>query len=381
MPATKNELEDFDKRFQEKYGRGPLDIQTQESKALNIKSTTPVQPSTSATATKTELDNFDKKFREKYGRNPLNIQTTESRRIQTPYTTHLDNLTQAGAASLPNSSQERIVPGQDIRLKPLQEQYDTASRRLDVLNRHKQDLQNRSVLMNPQEYKRQLDETERQIEQMKSLQGGAANQLYYENNQEQLDRIQNSTTAAIYEAGRNAKKDQQTILQLMAPNAQNQPGYTEAVQKISEAYGVSPQTSGTDYQQRLQELYNQLEDTRKKSRRSVNAAGFDYDRLEEYEERIQADAENAKARENVRAFAKEHPVAASALSVAVQPAAGLDYLQQVIGNLGRNDAGNLDTYRPMSADSMTISNFVSDIRGSVSEEIEKNTEWDLFGKM
>ena len=380
MPATKNELEDFDKRFQEKYGRGPLDIQTQESKALNIKSTTPVQPSTSATATKTELDNFDKKFREKYGRNPLNIQTTESRRIQTPYTTHLDNLTQAGAASLPNSSQERIVPGQDIRLKPLQEQYDTASRRLDVLNRHKQDLQNRSVLMNPQEYKRQLDETERQIEQMKSLQGGAANQLYYENNQEQLDRIQNSTTAAIYEAGRNAKKDQQTILQLMAPNAQNQPGYTEAVQKISEAYGVSPQTSGTDYQQRLQELYNQLEDTRKKSRRSVNAAGFDYDRLEEYEERIQADAENAKARENVRAFAKEHPVAASALSVAVQPAAGLDYLQQVIGNLGRNDAGNLDTYRPMSADSMTISNFVSDIRGSVSEEIEKNTDWDLFGQ-
>nr|DAR18681.1 MAG TPA: hypothetical protein [Bacteriophage sp.] len=380
MPATKNELEDFDKRFQEKYGRGPLDIQTQESKALNIKSTTPVQPSTSATATKTELDNFDKKFREKYGRNPLNIQTTESRRIQTPYTTHLDNLTQAGAASLPNSSQERIVPGQDIRLKPLQEQYDTASRRLDVLNRHKQDLQNRSVLMNPQEYKRQLDETERQIEQMKSLQGGAANQLYYENNQEQLDRIQNSTTAAIYEAGRNAKKDQQTILQLMAPNAQNQPEYTEAVQKISEAYGVSPQTSGTDYQQRLQELYNQLEDTRKKSRRSVNAAGFDYDRLEEYEERIQADAENAKARENVRTFAKEHPVAASALSVAVQPAAGLDYLQQVIGNLGRNDAGNLDTYRPMSADSMTISNFVSDIRGSVSEEIEKNTDWDLFGK-
>ena len=164
------------------------------------------------------------------------------------------------------------MPGQDIRLKPLQEQYDTASRRLDVLNRHKQDLQNRSVLMNPQEYKRQLDETERQIEQMKSLQGGAANQLYYENNQEQLDRIQNSTTAAIYEAGRNAKKDQQTILQLMAPNAQNQPGYTEAVQKISEAYGVSPQTSGTDYQQRLQELYNQLEDTRKKSRRSVNAS-------------------------------------------------------------------------------------------------------------
>lgn len=90
MPATKNELEDFDRRFQEKYGRGPLDIQTQESKALDIKSTIPVQPATSAIATKTELDNFDKKFREKYGRNPLNIQTTESRRIQTPYATHLD---------------------------------------------------------------------------------------------------------------------------------------------------------------------------------------------------------------------------------------------------------------------------------------------------
>ena len=119
MPATKNELEDFDKRFQEKYGRGPLDIQTQESKALNIKSTTPVQPSTSATATKTELDNFDKKFREKYGRNPLNIQTTESRRIQTPYTTHLDAVQrsetnmEAAPADAVSSKIQPITPYQE----------------------------------------------------------------------------------------------------------------------------------------------------------------------------------------------------------------------------------------------------------------------------
>lgn len=337
------------------------------------------RPSTRQSEKQRQLDQFAQNFERKYGK-PIQTTTDSSTAKQAGVTEGTRAASRNAAKSQYLYNQPSMVPGMDLSKEDNDTVYDTAARRLQTLYQHQNNLAARSATMDPVEYSRQWSETQKQAGQMEALRSMAANQRYYENNQKALEAVQSSGTNAIYQAGRNAKQDQQTILQLVAPNAQNQPGYAEAVQRISTAYGISPQTSGTEYQKQLQTLYSQLEDTREKSSRSVNAAGFDYDRLEEYEERIQQDAENAMARENVRAFAKEHPVAASALSVAVQPAAGLDYLQQLLLNIGHNNMDEADSYRPMSADSMTISNFVSDIRGGVSEEIEKHTDWEIFGQ-
>ena len=320
-----------------------------------------------------QLEQFAQNFEQKYGR-PIQAAN------------HANTAKQSGAASKSavqmqkSHNQPSVIPGMDLGKEDNDTVYDTAVRRLKTLYQHQNDLASHSAAMDPAEYSRQWNETQKQVKQLEALQSAAAASRYHERNQEQIAKAMESNAGAIYQRGQTAKSDQQTILQLVAPNAENQPGYQEAVQRISTEYGISPEKSGNQYQQDLYKLYENLGKTRESSRQTVNSYGYDYDEMEQYQQRQREEAENIQARKNVIAFAKEHPVAASALSVAVQPAAGLDYLQQLISNIGHNDMDNAETYRPLSENNMTISNFVNDVRGSVSEEIEKNTDWEIFGQ-
>ena len=320
-----------------------------------------------------QLEQFAQNFEQKYGK-PIQTANQANTANQT------GTASKSAVQSQKSYNQPSVIPGMDLGKEDNDTVYDTAVRRLKTLYQHQNDLASRSATMDPAEYSRQWNETQKQVKQLEALQSTAAASRYHERNQEQIAKAMESNAGAIYQRGQSAKSDQQTILQLVAPNAENQPGYQEAVQKISTEYGISPEKSGTQYQQDLYKLYENLGKTRERSRQSVNSYGYDYDEMEQYQQRQREEAENIQARQNVISFAKEHPVAASALSVAVQPAAGLDYLQQLISNIGHNDMDNAETYRPLSANNMTISNFVNDVRGSVSEEIEKNTDWEIFGQ-
>ena len=79
-------------------------------------------------------------------------------------------------------------------------------------------------------------------------------------------------------------------------------------------------------------------------------------------------------------FVREHPVLASAVSIGMAPLQGAEFVGQALGSWGHSDTGELGSYEPMNPYNMNITNTVNTLRGTVAEEIEKNTDWELFGQ-
>ena len=55
-------------------------------------------------------------------------------------------------------------------------------------------------------------------------------------------------------------------------------------------------------------------------------------------------------------------------------------MQSTYFSWGHSDTGELGSYEPMNPYNMNITNTVNTLRGTVAEEIEKNTDWELFGQ-
>ena len=79
-------------------------------------------------------------------------------------------------------------------------------------------------------------------------------------------------------------------------------------------------------------------------------------------------------------YATKHPIASSISSVIMSPFQGLDYLRLGIENVGKNNVNDPENYVPLNVYDMDATNYVSAIRGTVSKNIEKNTDWNLFGQ-
>lgn len=128
------------------------------------------------------------------------------------------------------------------------------------------------------------------------------------------------------------------------------------------------------------ELVQMLEDQQQASVAALKSKDFDYARMAEYEQMLK-DAETYKQRSlEWEAYAKEHPFWASVNTIAVAPAQGLDYLRAVARGIGRSDTNDLENYVPLNVYTMDATNFVSTVRGTVSKEIEANTNWEILGQ-
>lgn len=130
----------------------------------------------------------------------------------------------------------------------------------------------------------------------------------------------------------------------------------------------------------LEALAARLKGERGEMEQTLKAAGYDYAALEDYEKKAAGLEKLAQAREMTEQFARDHPVVASLSTIPLVPLQMMDYFLTSLSGLGRSDPRDLEHYVPADTSSMEITNFVSTVRGTVSRQIEENTDWELFGQ-
>lgn len=125
--------------------------------------------------------------------------------------------------------------------------------------------------------------------------------------------------------------------------------------------------------------FGEIRKRKQSASKELEALGYDYDRMADYEKRTEQRERRAAEQAENKAFAQKHPVLASAATVPVGVFQGIDYLKMT-GREIANDLRGENDWRPSYTDDMYLTNFVSDIRGSVSEELEANTDWELLSE-
>lgn len=112
----------------------------------------------------------------------------------------------------------------------------------------------------------------------------------------------------------------------------------------------------------------------------LKAGGYSYERLSGFQEREAKKTEYETQKAEWEEFAGDHPVASSALSVLASPFQGIDFVRMIGSSGGNGDSEDAENYVPPNAYDADVVNFVNTVRGTVSKEIEENTDWELFGQ-
>lgn len=204
----------------------------------------------------------------------------------------------------------------------------------------------------------------------------------------EYDRLNNSTDALrLYRTIQTTTSPENAVRRMIAilDSGGEPEDDPSALAQIKKQLGLSPENSGGTAQ-----YMNDLRDALPKAEQEANLSeaalekfselGFDYDQIrwyEQYKSQEQTYWDNIAKWE---AYAKGHPVAASAVSVLAAPVQGAEFLDQVLRGVGHSDPGNLDTFRPASAGGMSVTTFVNTVRGTVSKELEEKYDWELWGQ-
>lgn len=205
------------------------------------------------------------------------------------------------------------------------------------------------------------------------------NQYYQEENERQQARLAGDTAmqASFARADeiRGALNRIQTLEQTRAaaPGPMTEDAVSQALQELVGQYGLS-QEDGRDLTTARKALEAQLLDETDR----LSAAGYDYERMAEYQRRQQTAAEAEQQRQQTEAWAEEHPVLASLASVGASALQAID-IPRLIATGGGSEE-DLRTYTPADPNAAIISNFVTGVRDTVSKKIEESTDWDLFGQ-
>lgn len=249
------------------------------------------------------------------------------------------------------------------------------------------------------EWTAKLEAAEADYERYNKALNDLAAQYYYAENQAKRESLDASETmSALYNEATLLQEDMDKVTAVMS-YATTHSGDPEAVEEykgyLADKYGLDQKAidqyaiagTGGAYVARtdggynnIYDLYLELQEKRKQAVERMAAEEYDYDRMVQFEQ-MQRDAdEYAKNVQEWETWAREHPVLASIDTVLVSPFQGVDYLKTMVGGIGTSDTGNLETYVPMNVYNMDATNYVSTVRGTVSKEIEENTDWELFGQ-
>lgn len=249
------------------------------------------------------------------------------------------------------------------------------------------------------EWSAKLEAAEADYERYSKALNDLAAQYYYAENQAKRESLDASEDmSSLYNEATMLQEDMDKVTEVMAFTF-NGSGDAAAVEEykkyLAEKYGLDQKAidqyaiagAGGAYTPRtdggynnIYELYQELEEKKKQAVERMAAEEYDYDRMAQFEQ-MQRDAEEyEKSVQEWETWAKEHPILSSAETVLVSPFQGIDYLKTMVGGIGTSDPSNLQTYVPMNVYNMDATNFVSTVRGTVSKEIEENTDWELFGQ-
>lgn len=130
----------------------------------------------------------------------------------------------------------------------------------------------------------------------------------------------------------------------------------------------------------IYDLYLELEKQKEQAVSTLAEGGYDYERMTGYTQ-MQEDAERYQENlEEWQQYAREHPILSSVDSLLVAPFQGFDFARVMLNNMGHGDIDDPENYVPMNSYTMDATNYVNTVRQSVSEDIEENTDWELFGQ-
>lgn len=107
--------------------------------------------------------------------------------------------------------------------------------------------------------------------------------------------------------------------------------------------------------------------------------GFDFERMRGYEQRQTDKAEAAAKAKSQEQFAKEHPVLGSLATIPAAAVKGAEFLGSSAEVVFNSNVDSPMNYVPQNIYQMTATNFVSNIRGTVSKELEENTDFSIMG--
>lgn len=205
------------------------------------------------------------------------------------------------------------------------------------------------------------------------------NRYYQEENEQQRARLAEdaSMQASFARADeiRGALNRIQTLEQTRAaaPGPVTEDAVNQAVREIAGQYGLSREDS-----RNLTTVRKALEAQLLEETDRISAAGYDYERMTEYQKRQERAAEAERQRQQTEAWADEHPVLASLASVGASALQAVDIPRLIATGGGSED--DLRTYTPADPNAAIISNFVTGVRDTVSKKIVDNTDWELFGQ-
>lgn len=205
------------------------------------------------------------------------------------------------------------------------------------------------------------------------------NRYYQEENEQQRARLAEdaSMQASFARADeiRGALNRIQTLEQTRAaaPGPVTEDAVNQAVREIAGQYGLSREDS-----RNLTTVRKALEAQLLEETDRISTAGYDYERMTEYQKRQERAAEAERQRQQTEAWADEHPVLASLASVGASALQAVDIPRLIATGGGSED--DLRTYTPADPNAAIISNFVTGVRDTVSKKIADNTDWELFGQ-
>ena len=212
---------------------------------------------------------------------------------------------------------------------------------------------------------------------------------YAADNEEQLARLaRQPESGTLYEQAGTAGAPDVVIGRILSAlqNGGAPEGDPAAVAQIRERFGVSPEKSGStaQYMNDLTALLGTDLETRDVQTEAIGGLkrrGYNYSRISGYERTRKEAEEYARKMEERQEAAREHPVLSSAASVLASPLQGLDFLDAALRSMGPNsDEKDLSSYVPLDPYAIEATNLVRTLRGTVAEEIEKNTVWEIAGQ-
>lgn len=205
------------------------------------------------------------------------------------------------------------------------------------------------------------------------------NRYYQEENEQQRARLAQDASMQATFARADGIRDTLNRIQTLeqtraaAPGPVTEDAVNQAVREIAGQYGVSREDS-----RNLTTVRKALEAQLLEETDRISAAGYDYERMTEYQKRQERAAEAERQRQQTEAWADEHPVLASLASVGASALQAVDIPRLIATGGGSED--DLRTYTPADPNAAIISNFVTGVRDTVSKKIADNTDWELFGQ-
>ena len=226
-----------------------------------------------------------------------------------------------------------------------------------------------------EEPERGSDRVSARIEALDQEYNSLLPQYYAAKNEATLRRMEgDAALKSLYAQAKALREDlDRAGLVETGTGTENGEAYRAAWDGLKEKYGVSRAAELPALHERLLREFDALEE-------QLAAQGVDYEYLRAYEQMAEDRTAWEEKQAETETYAREHPVMASVESVLKSPMQGLDLLSLGTPGAGRNDPDSPDTYVPLNVYGMDVSNFVNTVRGTVSEEIEQNTDWELFGQ-